>query len=180
MEKNLERFIREEFLAEKRGGKPYEYSSADFAKGKDVFQVEKKGNPVKFRTSKGEELDGKEGKVTVPAGHVVVHRPTVKGGKPDVYAMSKEKFHELHDEVNEKSGTARQKGVRKPAIIAHRDGVFRPSWAKEPQKVTKGHMVVNNGGPHDPANPHTDVANVRGHPNDPTSVAGQTYKIVKS
>jgi hypothetical protein len=179
MEKNLERFLREEFLLEKRGGKPYEYSSADFAKGKEVFTVEKKGNPVNFRVSKGEEIDGKEGKANVPAGHVIVHRPTVKGGKPDVYAMSPQKFSELHDDVNNESGSARQKGVRKPAVIAHRDGVFRPSWAKEPQKVTKGHMVVNNGGPHDPANPHTDVANVRGHPNDPTSVAGQTYRIVK-
>jgi hypothetical protein len=180
MKENLERFIREEFLLERRGGKPYEYSSADFADSSKTFTVEKKGNPVSFKVSKGEDVQTKEGKINAPEGHIIVTRHSVKGSQPDTYPMSREKFHELHSDVDEKAGTARQKGVRKPAIIAHRDGVFRPSWSKTPLKVTRGHMVVNNGGPHDPKNPHTDVANVAGHPNDPTSVAGQTYKIVKN
>lgn len=156
---------------------PYRYSSADFAG--PVMTVEKIGNPVTFKVSKGETVSTKEGDVTAPKGHVIITRPSVKGQQPDTYSMPREKFDELHDEIDEKAGTARQKGVRKPAIIADRNGEFKPPWADAPLSVRKGDMIVNNGGPHDPKNPHNDVAAVQGNPNDSKSVSGQTYKVVR-
>lgn len=147
--------------------KPKIFTTADF-KEDNTFMVRKKGGiPVNFKVSDGtqeiQSLEDEKPK-TVPKGHVIVHRHTIKGDKP--YSMPPELFNNLHDDIDHKKGTATQKGVLKRAIKAHllddgphgRHGIFHPDWSKTPMKVKHGDIIVDNGGgPNDVAAIDPDV-----------------------
>lgn len=175
--KTFKQFIKESHLAKSLSGvigsasekhDSYMFTTDDFHSGNSPYSVQKIGNPVNFKISDGTDkvksLEHSE-EVTVPKGHVIVSRPSVKGDKP--YHMPRNKFEELHDDINHEKGTATQRSVTKTAITAPHDGVFHPTWSEKPLNVKEGDIIVKN------SDAKRDVAAIA------PSVFKQTYKRVK-